>query len=186
MTDPLPLPDEATRPKAPKIAGATDQHRRQGRRLALFHEMHLRELARVHQAMEGVFAGNGKAEALLTTISAMQMVSNMRRFGNLCGGAWQMLTGHHSIEDQWMFPALEGQSDGLSQVVSRLRAEHLVIHDLIVRLEDASYRLIENPGARQALTLREEFDRLHAFVVSHFGYEQQELEEALGFYGIDI
>jgi iron-sulfur cluster repair protein YtfE (RIC family) len=186
MQDNITLPDDSTRPHAPKIPGVTDSQRRQGRRLALFHEMHLRELGKVRRAMAGVFAGEGTAEELLVTISSMQMFSNMRQFGNLCGAACEMLTGHHMIEDQYVFPALEGKTEGLSKVVERLRAEHLVIHALLVRLEDAARALITDPGAKKASELRAEFARLEGFVVSHFGYEQTELEEALGFYEVGI
>ena len=186
MQDPITLPDDSTRPSAPKIPGVTEAQRRQGRRLALFHEMHLRELAKVRRAMAGVFAGEGTAEELLVTISSMQMFGNMRQFGNLCGAACEMLTGHHMIEDQYVFPALHGHTEELNKVVERLRAEHLVIHDLLVRIETAASELITGPGAKAAKELRAEFARLEAFVVSHFGYEQGELEEALGFYGVDI
>ncbi len=186
MTHTITLPDDRTRPAAPKIEGTTDQHRRKGRRLALFHEMHLRELSRVNRAMEQVFAGNGSAETLITTISSMQMVSNMRQFGNLCGGACNMLTGHHSIEDQWIFPALLGHTNGLTKVVERLQAEHLVIHDLLEQLEASAVALITDPGTKQAAQLRADYKRLETFVKSHFGYEQTELEEALGYYGVDI
>ncbi len=186
MTHTITLPDDSTRPAAPKIAGATDQHRRNGRRLALVHEMHLRELSRVNRAMGEVFAGNGSAQTLITSISSMQMIANMRQFGNLCGAACTMLTGHHSIEDQWVFPALHGRTDGLTKVVERLIAEHLVIHDLIEHLEASARALITDPGTRTAAQLRADFKRLETFVTSHFGYEQTELEEALGYYGVDI
>ncbi len=186
MENTIKLPDDSTRPNAPKIAGVTDQQRRNGRRLALFHEMHLRELSRVNRAMSQVFAGDGTAESLLTTITSMQMVANMRQFGNLCGATCQMLTGHHSIEDQWIFPALHGYTEGLNKVVERLQSEHLVIHDLLDSLEAAAVALITDPGTKSATTLRAEFKRLEAFVTSHFGYEQTELEEALGFYNIEI
>ncbi len=93
MQDNIILPDDSTRPHAPKIPGVTESQRRQGRRLALFHEMHLRELSKVRRAMAGVFAGEGTADQLLVTISTMQMFGNMRQFGNLCGAACEMLTG---------------------------------------------------------------------------------------------
>ncbi|MGB8816741.1 MAG: hemerythrin domain-containing protein [Rhizobiaceae bacterium] len=186
MTVTLILPDDATRPKAPKIDGATDHHRRSGRRLAQFHAMHLRELSRVTLVMERVFAGNGTANELLTTISAMQMIGNMRQFGNLCGAACEILTGHHSIEDHYVFPRLKGHSPALDKVVDRLQAEHLVIHELIVRLEAAAHGLIDTPGAKSATVVRSAFKQLETFVISHFGYEQNELEESLGFYGIEI
>jgi iron-sulfur cluster repair protein YtfE (RIC family) len=133
-----------------------------------------------------VFAGEGSAEQLLVTISAMQMVANMRQFGNLCGATCDMLTGHHMIEDQYVFPTLEGRNDGLNKVVARLRAEHLVIHDLLEQLEGAAVALITDPGPANANALRAAFTTLETFVVSHFGYEQTELEEALGYYGIEI
>lgn len=180
------LPDDSTRPKAAKIPGAQDHHRRSGRRLAQFHAMHLRELERVDRAMAQVFAGNGSADTLLATISSMQMISNMRLFGNLCGAACDILTGHHSIEDHYVFPRLKGHSQALDKVVERLKAEHLVIHQLIVRLESAAHGLIDNPGTSSAISLRAAFIELKSFVVSHFGYEQTELEEALGFYSIEI
>jgi iron-sulfur cluster repair protein YtfE (RIC family) len=186
MQNPVILPDDSTRPKAPKIADATEYHRRSGQRLAQFHAMHLRELSRVHRAMEQVFAGHGTADKLLTTISSMQMISNMRQFGNLCGAACEILTGHHSIEDYYVFPRLKGHTPALDKVVERLKAEHLVIHDLIVRLENAAHSLINTPGTESATALRAAFRQLETFVTSHFGYEQTELEEALGYYGVDI
>jgi iron-sulfur cluster repair protein YtfE (RIC family) len=186
MQSPLMLPDDATRPLAPKMPGVTDAQRRIGGRLGLFHAMHLREMARVNRAMGQVFAGEGSAEKLLVTISAMQMMANMRQFGNLCGATCDMLTGHHMIEDQYVFPTLEGHTEGLDRVVARLRAEHLVIHDLLERLEGAAVALITDPGSANASALRAAFKTLEAFVISHFGYEQTELEEALGYYGVEI
>lgn len=186
MQDAVKLPDDLTRPKAPEIPGVSVQQRRNGRRLALFHEMHLRELGRVRRAMSGVFAGDGGAQDLLVTISSMQMAVNMRRFGNLCGAACDMLAGHHMIEDQIMFPALDGRTGGLNKVIARLRSEHLVIHELLVRMESAAAALIAAPGSAAASALRTDFNTLEAFVISHFGYEQTELEEALGYYGVEL
>src|SRR5690606_7177264 len=54
MTYTIDLLDPSTRPKAPRIEGATDAHRRRGRRLAMIHEMHLRQMAHVRQVMEHV------------------------------------------------------------------------------------------------------------------------------------
>ncbi len=90
------------------------------------------------------------------------------------------------IEDEYVFPALHGRETGLTKVVERLKAEHLVIHALLVRLEAAASVIITDPGAKAARELRAEFARLEGFVASHFGYEQTELEEALGYYSIGI
>ena len=185
MTD-IILPDDNTRPKAPKIRNVTAWQRNNGKRLALFHEMHLRELARVRRAMERVAAGEGSAADLAKDISSLQMISNYRQFGNLCGAACDMLTGHHSIEDAYVFPRLKGHSDGLTKVIERLQLEHGVIHSILVRLEAAAIALITDPGPVNAAALRAVYLILEEFVVSHFGYEQGELEEALGSYEIGI
>jgi len=148
--------------------------------------MHLGELARVAEAMELVLAGEGDPAKLGEQVTSMTMFHNYRLFGNLCGGACDMLTGHHSIEDQWIFPDLRGKTPGLTAVIERLSAEHEVIHALLLELEELAIALIRAPGQDNAVVLAEHFKRLHSFVISHFGYEQEELEEALGFYEIDI
>ncbi len=182
----IKLPDDATRPHAPKIDGVTDPQRRRGQHLAAIHRMHLRELSRVDHAMEQVFAGNGSAETLIATISSMQMVGNMRQFGTLCGAACELLNAHHSIEDHWLFPALKSKTSGLTKVVERLAYEHTFIHQMITHLEAAAHALLKNASTENAKLLRSEFLQLETFVKSHFGYEQTELEEAIGFYNVEI
>jgi Hemerythrin HHE cation binding domain len=190
MTWSIPLPDPATRPKAPKIEGVTERQRSHGKRLALFHRMHLGEMAHVRAAMQRVLDGEAQrpdlAQELADQVSSMAMIANYRQFGNLCGGTCNMLTGHHSIEDEWIFPPLMDRSEGLNRVVARLAAEHEVIHEILVALYQAATALIREPGPQNGQALREIFEKLEGFVISHFGYEQEELEEALGYYNIEI
>ena len=96
--------DDATRPKAPKIEGITPAQRRQGQRLALIHEHHLAQMNEVRWVMEQVEAGEQSTQTLLEAISSLQMAANYRVFGNLCCRECQMLTLHHTIEDQSIFP----------------------------------------------------------------------------------
>ena len=182
----VPLPDHSTRPKAPKIDGAHDGHRRHGRRLAQFHAIHLDEMTRVRRLMIHIENDGGSPDAIVDAVKSMKIVSNLQLFGNLCGGTCDMLTAHHSIEDAWIFPELHDRSDGLRAVVDRLIMEHGVIHQMLVDMEKAAVALIESPNAGQFDNLRSIFETLEAFVMSHFGYEQTELEEALGFYDVDL
>jgi uncharacterized surface protein with fasciclin (FAS1) repeats len=188
MTVTINLLDDSTRPKAPRIEGATHAQRLQGRRLAMIHEMHLRQMAQVRQAMEHVAAGEEGASADLgQALSALDMRHNYRAFGNICGQECGMLTAHHTIEDRYIFPALAEQgSEGLRKVVERLMAEHEIIHQLIERMEEAAVDAMNEPGPTTFAPLREAFEALERFVVSHFGYEQEELEEALGYHQIDM
>lgn len=84
------------------------------------------------------------------------------------------------------FPELHDRTDGLRAVVDRLILEHGVIHQMLVDMEKAAVALIEAPDADRFQTLRSIFETLEGFVISHFGYEQTELEEALGFYDVDL
>ena len=140
----------------------------------------------VRWVMEQVEAGEQNAAKLLDAVSSMQMTANYRLFGNLCGRECQMLTLHHTIEDQHMFPALREASGTLKEVIDRLSQEHLVIHQLLDALEAAAVNAIQQPGGETFSDLKAAFLALERFVRSHFGYEQEELEEALGYYDIPL
>jgi hypothetical protein len=136
--------------------------------------------------MEQVEAGEQSTETLLEAISSLQMAANYRVFGNLCGRECQMLTLHHTIEDQSIFPELRQGSDGLRKVVDRLAQEHLIIHQLLEALHDKAVNAVREPGRETFAALKAAFLALDRVVRSHFGYEQEELEEALGYFGIPL
>jgi hypothetical protein len=177
--------DYGTRPKAPKIEGATDEHRRRGRHLADVHKMYLRDIDEVGHILTQVESGARQASELAEAVQGLEMARNYRVFGTLCGRECHVLTIHHTIEDRQLFPVLAARgSTGLRAVVQRLQEEHLVVHELIERLEDAAMALMTAPGPDTFAEARETFRALERVVRSHFGYEETELEEALGYHGI--
>lgn len=182
MSVTINLLDDSTRPKAPKIEGVTPRQRAHGKRLAIIHDLHLQQMAQVRQVMERIAAGEEGIEQLGPVLSSMQMTMNYRTFGNLCGRECQALTFHHTSEDQIIFPTLQQGSDGLGKVLKRLKAEHLVIHQLIEQMEARAIEAIDAPGPETFSRLREAFETLERIVKSHFGYEQEELEEAIGYW----
>ena len=175
------LLDDSKRPKAPKIENLTPDQRRQGRRLSLFHNLHRKQLREVERAMVQI------DDTLLVKISQLDMRHNFKVFGNMCGQECQMLSGHHAIEDQAVFPVLhETGSAGLKKVVERLMAEHLVVHELIEALEALAITAIQNPTPENHTKLKQSFTELNTCVQSHFGYEETELEDALGVTDVGI
>lgn len=176
--------DEATRPKAPEIEGVTPKQRRHGQRLALIHRLHLQQIAQVEAVMRAIDAGEAHPARAGEAMTGLQMGANYRLFGNLCGQECQFLTFHHTSEDEQIFPALMRGSEGLRKVVQRLAEEHGVIHALLERLEAEAITLLKEPEEENYRRLKETFAKLAATVRSHFGYEQSELEEAIGYYGI--
>lgn len=181
------LIDETTRPKAPPIEGLDPFQELRGKRLAFIHQMHLQELDRTRQLMHLIEAGERRLAELGEAVSSLQMVESYRAFGNLCGRECQMLTFHHMAEDQLIFPALDNQgSEGLRKVVQRLREEHEVIHSLLVDLETRAAAAVARADAESFAELKQTFDTLDRTVRSHFGYEQTELEQALGYYDVEV
>ncbi len=177
----ITLLDNSKRPKAPKIESLTPAQRRQGRRLSLFHNHHREQLREVESAIVHIDG------SLLGKISELDMRHNFKVFGNMCGLECQMLSGHHGIEDLAMFPVLHEIGDaGLKKVVERLIAEHLVVHELIEELEVLAHQTIQSPTPENYAKLKSTFIELNNCVQSHFGYEETELEDALGLIGVGI
>ena len=182
----IKLLDDATRPKAPRIEGITEAQRRHGKSLALIHDYHLAQMNEVRSMMERVEAGEQGAAAMVDAISSMQMTANYRKFGNLCGRECHMLALHHSIEDESIFPILREGSDGLRSVVERLSQEHEIVHQLLERLHAQAIKAVKEPGPETFAALKTVFLVLDRVVRSHFGYEQEELEEALGYFAVPL
>ncbi|SHI35802.1 hemerythrin domain-containing protein [Wenxinia saemankumensis] len=176
--------DEPTRPKAPPIPGATEGQRRAGRHLAMIHAHHLRDLLGIGQLVELVAAGEAGAQHLPKALQDMELTENMALTGTLCGRECAVLTMHHDIEETSMFPHLDRVGDpGISAVVQRLKDEHEVVHALLLRLQGEAATLAEAPTETAMQAVRATYARLTEVVRSHFGYEETELQEALGVHG---
>ena len=175
---------EEERPNAPPIEGATDAQRRQGRQLAMIHRMHLQQMRQVRNLMQNIAKGTEPPAAFVSAVPEMEMLKNYRQFGNLCGQECQFLDYHHGAEENQVFPHLAARgNDGLRKVIDKLRKEHEVVHALLERLYSDAVRLVQNPGADAFAEAGATFDALERVVKSHFGYEEVELQEALGVYG---
>lgn len=175
--------DEAARPKAPPVPEATDQHRRQGQQLAAIHSHYLREMGQIGAALARIEAGDTPPAHLKQIVLSLDMSENFRAFGSLCGRECQLLKFHHDIESTDMFPRIEAAGGGrFRQIVAQLKAEHEVVHELIMRLDRAADALATDPTETNFATAATTFRKLEEVVRSHFGYEETELVEAIGYY----
>ena len=175
--------NEATRPKMPPIAGATDRDRQNGRHLAAIHRHYLQEMARVEMVFRRIEAGDSPPEDLAQIVLSTDTSRNLTATGAICGQSCQMLMAHHNIEEGHMFPELAAHDNAaLRAVVEKLKQEHEVIHALLLDLHSAAQALTETPSDTTFTAARTAFDALHAAIRSHFGYEETELAEAIGFY----
>ncbi|MEL7106970.1 MAG: hemerythrin domain-containing protein [Pseudomonadota bacterium] len=174
---------EGARPAAPKIEGATEDHIRAGRHLAAIHRHYLMDMARIAAVLRRIEAGDAPPAELRDIVLATDMGENFRAFGSLCGQECRVLTMHHDIEQASMFPRLETAGGGVfAQIVAKLRAEHEVVHELLVRLERAAMALMYDQTDANFAQAAAIFKKLEAVIRSHFKYEETELAEAIGYY----
>ena len=178
--------DDATRPPAPKLEGLTRAQRLPGQHLKMIHD-HLRDnMKTLGKLMERAAAGDVTPAEIAAETDNMEMVSNYRRFGNLCGQYCQIVHTHHSIEDYAIFPALAEQGGVFKAIADRLQAEHVVVHELLMRLVDALNALAGEPTPARFEETKEVYQALERVLLSHLGYEEEAIGDALGYFDIGV
>lgn len=184
MLDDIEFLDDSTRPAAPRLEGVTPAQKLAGQHLVEIHN-HLRDNMQVlDRLIERASRGEVSAAEVAMETAGLAMVANYRRFGNLCGQYCQFVEMHHSIEDQMIFPAIARQGEGFRRVAERLRAEHVVVHTLLERLIDALAALAREPGADNFEAARTVYAALERVLLSHLGYEEESIGDALGYFGV--
>ncbi|MFC5829277.1 LLM class flavin-dependent oxidoreductase [Nonomuraea insulae] len=178
--------DEAGRPHAPKQepAALTPEQRRLGRHLVQVHDGYRQELRQVQDAVEQVAAGRLDAGELRSTINRLTMRQNHWTLGTFCATFCRLLTVHHTIEDESMFPAILERDSTLAPVIKKLEQEHEVIAELLTRLDEACVELLRDPAGIDRV--RGRADRLSEVLSSHFAYEEEELVEPIARLGIRL
>ena len=176
--------DDATRPPIQKLEGLTERQRAAGRHLKEIHD-HLRDnMVTLGKLIERASAGGVTPEQIAAETDNLVMVSNYRRFGNLCGQYCQFVHTHHSIEDMHLFPALAQQGAAFKAIADRLQAEHVVVHELLLALIDALNALAQEPTPARFEDTKTVYQALERVLLSHLGYEEEAMGDALGYFGI--
>jgi hemerythrin-like domain-containing protein len=178
--------DESTRPTAPPAPDGYAHSRRGrliGNHLRDVHD-HLRaELSQIRDLLRQVKQHRLTAAQAREQVNELSMRQNNWTLGAYCAQYCAIVTGHHGLEDQAVFPHLRQSDPGLAPVIDRLEAEHVIIHEVLTDLDRVLVKLITDPG---------EFDDIEAAVdvltqtlLSHLAYEEREITEPLsrlGFY----
>ena len=186
MLDDIQFLDDATRPPAPKLEGLTEEQREPGQHLRMIHDHLRRNMVTLGQLIERASRGAVTHEQVVEETGNLAMVANYRRFGNLCGQHCQIVNTHHSIEDYAIFPSLAQQGPAFKAIADRLRAEHVVVHELLERLVDALNTLIDEPTEVRFEETKTVYLALERVLLSHLGYEEDAMGDALGYFGIGV
>jgi hypothetical protein len=176
--------DEATRPAGPQPPGDAT-YSPLGRAIAghliQVHD-HLRsELAQIRDLICQVRdSETGVAEAR-SAINRMTLRNNSRTLGAYCASYCRIVTWHHSLEDQAVFPHLRAREPGLGPVLDRLASEHEIIHTVLEDVDAELVALLRNPG--DFSRLHQAADLLSDLLLSHLAYEEAQLVEPLARHG---
>ncbi|MEV0754287.1 LLM class flavin-dependent oxidoreductase [Streptosporangium sp. NPDC050280] len=172
--------DETTRPTGPAPDPArtyTPREQAAGRHLVDVHDHLRQELAEVRRLVEEVTSGAMDPGIARSHINTMTMRQNNWTVGAYCESYCRVVTTHHTIEDQSLFPHLRRADPRLVPVVDRLEQEHHVIHEVLEGIDRALVAFVSEPDGHKAL--RDAMDLLTDTLLSHLSYEERELVEPL-------
>jgi hemerythrin-like domain-containing protein len=157
----------------------------QGQQLLVTVHNHLRdELEQLRQLIRDVRRGaTGPAEAR-SYLNTMAMRQNYWTLGAFCANYCRVLSMHHAIEDQRMFPDLRRGDESLGPVLDRLAAEHEVIAGV---LDEVDRALVAMVGDESRLDETEEaIDRLADVLLAHLQDEEDALLGPIGRLGLNV
>jgi hypothetical protein len=176
---------EGDRPAGPALEPGltyTAQDLASSRQLVAVHD-HLRaELDQVRDLIGQVLDGSLPPTDARSRISEMTMRQNSWTVGAYCAAYCRVVTTHHTIEDQALFPRLRRADLRLTPVVDRLHYEHEIIHEV---LEEVDRALVDFVGADgDGRGLQAAVDALTDTLLSHLSYEERELLEPIARLGV--
>jgi iron-sulfur cluster repair protein YtfE (RIC family) len=180
-----PLWDETIRPSGPTPrpdARYSPRDLASAQQLVDIHD-HLRsELTNIRDLVAQVLDGSIDPADARSSINQMTLRQNNWTVGAYCAAYCRIVTTHHSIEDQALFPRLRQSDARLAPVVAQLHAEHEVIHEVLDAVDAA---LVSFVGpAHDATRLQLAIDQLTDTLLSHLSYEERELLEPIARLGI--
>ncbi len=178
--------DESARPRRQPSrddVAYTARGRAVGEHLIEVHDSLRSELSAVRDVLDQVRQGTTEAATARSVINDLTMRQNDWTLGAYCASYCRIVTGHHSLEDASIFPHLRAAEDELAPVIDRLAEEHVVIHDVLERLDRQLVAFIAHPD--DFTGLQHALDLLTDTLLSHLAYEEDQLVEPLarlGFY----
>lgn len=172
--------DEDARPRLPKAPGAvvTPDGRRNQETLLGVHEHLRQELEQIREAAAAVAAGQLDPAAARSLMNKLTIRQNYWTLGAFCAQYCRVVSIHHTIEDQHLFPGLRREEAALGPVLDRLHWEHEVIAEVLDGFDRALVAMMRDPAGVEAV--RRVADELRDALLSHLAYEEDELLGPLG------
>lgn len=180
--------DESARPTGP--ASDPERPHRQDQlatpdRLVLIHDDLRAQLTQLRDLARQVETGATDAGAARGHLATMALRQNSWTLGAYCASSCRVVTAHHGLEDQQLFPALRRADPHLGPVLDRLDEEHHVIHEVIEGVDRALVAMVTGPHSPdRAGGVRAAVELLDDVLASHLAYEERELLAPLARVGL--
>jgi hemerythrin-like domain-containing protein len=171
-------PEPVVHTQQPAAAGDGDH-------LVAIHD-HLRsELAQLRDLVEQVARGIVDVGTARSMISTMTLRQNSWTLGTYCESYCRVVTTHHTIEDQSMFPRLRQADPSLAPVVERLEREHHQVAEVLEEVDRALVTLVSRPDDGVD-AVRTAMRSLSDTLLTHLAYEEEQLVGPLNRLSIGI
>lgn len=156
-----------------------------GQQMLLAIHQHLRqELAKLREVIDEVRAGRSSAVQARSYLNQMTMRQNYWTLGAFCAAYCRVVSVHHAIEDQSLFPDLKAKDQSLGPVLERLQREHEDIARVLAEVDAGLVAMVEDEqrldGAKDAV------EHLSDALLAHLNYEEDQLLEPIGRLGIQV
>jgi len=152
---------------------------RAGQETLIAIHQHLRqELARLREVIVEVGQGRTTAAAARSYLNDMTMRQNYWTLGAFCSAYCRVVSVHHAIEDQQLFPDLSAADQSLGPILERLRSDHEGIAGLLNEIDAALVAMVEDPARLE--DTQGAVARLSDALLAHLKLEEDSILEAIG------
>lgn len=152
---------------------------REGQQTLLAIHNHLRqELSQLLQVVGEVKQGRASASEARSHLASMTMRQNYWTLGAFCAAYCRVVSVHHTIEDQHLFPDLKAADQSLAPILSRLHREHERIAGVLQEVDEALVAMVEDESRLEVT--ESAVGRLNDELLAHLRYEEDQLLEPIG------
>ncbi len=158
---------------------------RAGQQTLLAIHQHLRqELANLREVIQEVRGGRTTAAEARSYLNTMTMRQNYWTLGAFCAAYCRVVSVHHAIEDQSLFPDLKAADQSLGPILERLQHEHEGIAKVLGDIDAALVAMVEDNERLD--DTQAAVDHLSDALLAHLKYEEDQLLEPIGRLAIRI
>ncbi len=152
----------------------TERGRAAARSLVTVHDGLRGELAQVSRLVDEALAGRVDIAGARGDLQRLALRRHDWTTGAYCSAHCLAVAQHHYGEDHEIFPLLRSARPDLGDVLDRLEREHVVVHDLLERLDGALVALaVADDDGRAAL--RHTLAEFSTVLRAHLAYEEEQL-----------